>query len=81
MKDRKIAARLIDALDAAAKRECGANTALVSVEITMLTRAGAGHIEARLTRKTRTLAFLSAEITSDAGERIASAASVHKLLD
>lgn len=79
MTDSAIAARLINALEAAADREASANTALVSVTIEMLTRADAGSIETQLVRKTRTLVFLSAEFISDAGARIAAASSVHKL--
>lgn len=80
MTDSAIAARLINALEAAADREAGAKTALVSVTIDMLARADAGTIETKLVRKTRTLAFMSAEFVSDAGERIANAASVHKVV-
>lgn len=46
----------------------------------MLARADAGSIEAKLVRKTRTLVFMSAEFRTDAGERIAAASSVHKVL-
>jgi hypothetical protein len=77
--DSAIAARLINALEAAADREAGAKAALVSVTIEMLTRADAGTIETHLVRKTRTLVFLSAEFTTDAGVRVAAASSVHKL--
>lgn len=80
MTDSAIAARLINALEAAADREAGAKTALVSVSIEMLTRADAGSVETRVQRKTRTLVFMSAEFTSDAGARIANASSVHKVL-
>lgn len=80
MSESEIAARLVEALNAAADRETGARTALVSVEITMLTRADAGRSAATLTRKTKTLVFMGAEFVSAAGERIASAASVHKVL-
>ncbi|MGD9815855.1 MAG: hypothetical protein AB7Q23_05710 [Hyphomonadaceae bacterium] len=76
-----IAARLINALEATADREAGAKTQLVSVEITWLAAADAGAIVVQLTRKTRTLVFLSAEFATDTGARIASAASVHKVLE
>jgi hypothetical protein len=78
--DSAIAARLINALESAADREAGAPTALVSAEIAMVARADAGQIETRLTRKTKTLVFLSAEFTTEAGARIATASSVHKVL-
>ncbi len=79
MTDSAITARLINALEAAADREAG-KTALVSVTIDMLTRADAGAIEPRVVRKTRTLVFMRADFISDAGERIATASSVHKVL-
>lgn len=80
MTDSAIAARLINALESAADREAGAQTALVSVTLDMLARADAGAIEATLVRKTRTLVFMSAEFKSDSGERIVAASSVHKVL-
>ena len=78
MSNAAIAAQLTEALEAAADREAGAQTALVSVEITMVAPASAGAVDVRLTRKTRTLVFMSAEFTSESGARIASAASVHR---
>ena len=79
MTDSAITARLTNALEAAADREAGAKTALVSVTIDMLARADAGRIDVKLVRKTRTLVFLTAEFVSDSGARIANATSVHKL--
>lgn len=79
MTDSSIAARLINALTAAADREAEAPTALVSVTIEMLARQDAGAIETKLARKTRTLVFMNADLVSDAGVRIASASSVHRL--
>ncbi len=76
MKDAEIAARLIEALNAAA----GADAALVSVEITMLAAGEAARVETHVTRKTRTLAFMSAECWGASGERVATAASVHKVV-
>jgi hypothetical protein len=81
MTDSAIAARLINALEAAADREAGAKTALVSVTIDMVAPADSGSITTALTRKTRTLVFLSAEFVTDAGARIAGASSVHKLME
>lgn len=80
MTDSAIAARLIDALEAAADREAGAKTALVSVTVDMLARADTGTTETKLVRKTRTLVFMSAEFVSDSGQRIATASSVHKVV-
>ncbi|WP_395644842.1 hypothetical protein [Terricaulis sp.] len=80
MTDSAIAARLINALEAAADREAGAKTALVSVNIEMLTRADAGSVEVRVARKTRTLVFMSAEFNTDGGAKVANASSVHKVL-
>jgi hypothetical protein len=80
MTNAELAARLTEALEAAAAREAGVKTALVSVEITLAAPAAAGEVTTTLARKTRTLLFMSAELTSEAGVRIATAASVHKLL-
>ena len=79
MTDSAIAARIVNALEAAADREAGQKTALVSVTIDMLARADAGSIETRVARRTKTLVFMNAEFRTDAGERIATAASVHKV--
>jgi len=79
MTDSAIAVRLINALESAADREAGQKTALVSVTIEMLAKADAGAIETRLTRKTRTLVFVSADFISDSGARVAVASSVHRL--
>jgi hypothetical protein len=78
--DSAIAARIVNALEAAADREVGAATALVSVTLDMLKRADAGAITTSVTRKTRTLVFKTAEFRTDSGERIVSASSVHKIL-
>lgn len=78
MTDSAIAARLVNALEAAADQAAGAKTALVSFTVEMLTRADAGAIETSVTRKTRTLVFMSAEFVSDTGARVAAASSVHK---
>ena len=79
MTDSAIAVRIVNALEAAADRESGAKTALVSVTIEMLARADAGAVEVSITRKTRTLIFLRADFKTDSGLLIASASSVHKL--
>jgi hypothetical protein len=79
MTDSAIAARLMNALEAAADREAGGRTELVSFTVDMLARADAGTIETSVSRKTKTLVFLSAEFRSDSGGRIATASSVHKL--
>ena len=78
MTDSAIAARLINALKAAADREAAQKTALVSVTIDMLARADAGNVSVSVTRKTKSLVFMGAEFVSDAGLRIATANSVHK---
>jgi hypothetical protein len=78
MTDSAIAARLINALEAAADREAGQKTALVSVTIDMLKRADAGSVSVSVTRKTKSLVFMGAEFRTDAGELIATANSVHK---
>ena len=79
MTDSAIAARLLNALEAAANREAGQQTALVSVTIDMITRADAGSVTVSVTRKTKSLVFMSAEFVNDAGARIATANSVHKI--
>ena len=79
MTDSAIAARMLNALEAAADREAGQKTALVSVTIDMLKRADAGSVNVSVTRKTKSLVFMGAEFVTDAGERIATASSVHKL--
>lgn len=79
MTDSAIAVRLINALEAAADREAGQKTALVSVTIDMLTRADAGSVTVSLTRKTKSLVFMAAEFASDTGARIATANSVHRI--
>lgn len=76
-----VAAKLIDALSAAADREAGGATGLVSVTIDVLSTQPDARIDVTLVRKTRTLVFMSAEFKSDAGARIASVSSVHKVLD
>ena len=80
MTESQLAALLVDALNAAATREAGAETALVSVNMDMLAPAASGAIEVALERKTRTLVFMRAEARDAAGERIATASSVHKVL-
>jgi len=80
MTDSAIAARIVNALEAAANREAGAKTGLVSVNIEMLAPADAGAVEVSTERKTRTLVFLRADFRSDSGARVASASSVHKIL-
>jgi hypothetical protein len=79
MTDSAIAARMLNALEAAADREAGQKTALVSVTIDMLKHADAGSVAVQLTRKTKSLVFMNAEFATDAGVRIATANSVHKL--
>ena len=79
MTDSAIAARIVNALEAGADREAGAKTALVSVNMEMLTRADAGSVETRVQRKTRTLLFMVAEFKTDAGALVANASSVHKI--
>ena len=64
---------------ARAVKAAGADAALVSVDITMLAAGEVARVEAHVTRKTRTLAFLGAECWSADGERVATAASVHKV--
>ena len=81
MTDGEIATQLIEALNAAAEREAGARTGLVSVAIEMLSAAESGGVAAvELQRKTRTLIFMSADYLNAAGARLATASSVHQVL-
>lgn len=79
MSESDIAARMVDALVTTATREAGGAIALVSVTIDVVGSGEAGSIEATLVRKTRTLLFMSAELRTEAGERVATASSVHKV--
>lgn len=76
----EIAAALIEALEAAAAREAGEPCALASVNVEMLVAPATGEAWVKIERKTRTMMFLSAEYLTEAGERIATAASVHKVI-
>jgi hypothetical protein len=77
MTDSAIAARIVNALEAAADREAGAQTALVSVTLDMLARADAGSIEPTSAQtRTRSCPPNSAPF----GDRIVAASSVHKVI-
>lgn len=80
MSDAEIAAQLIDALTVAANREAGAPTALVSATIDIVAPSDTGVTSASLTRKTKTLIFMSADFLSEGGTHIATANSVHRLM-
>lgn len=80
MSDSAIAARLVDALNAAAKA-AHPRAALVSMELSLIDAAGSGETRARIARQTRTLMFAEAEIVSTNGARVAAASSVHKIAD
>ncbi len=80
MTNAEIAAQLTEALEAAATEVAGAPTALVSVEVTVLTPGAGGTPIVHLTRKTRTLAFMRAEYLGASGAKVAIASSVHKVL-
>lgn len=73
--DSEIAARLTEALVQAA----GDGAELASAEITILARADVRDVQVKTERQTKTLLFLAAEALGASGERIATAASVHKL--
>jgi hypothetical protein len=79
MSEAEIASKIVAALGAAADGAAGVRAPLVSVEITWLTPAPLGRVEASLVRKTRTLVFMSADAIAADGARIATAASVHKM--
>jgi hypothetical protein len=75
----EIAAKLVIALSRHADQAMADATSLVSISIEFLGEGQPGQVKTVLTRKTRTLVFLSAEFVSEAGVRIAHAASVHKV--
>lgn len=72
------AARLTEALDQAATREAGAQTELVSVEVALLAHGG-GSVETALTRKTKSLLFMSAKLVGADAQTLATATSVHRI--
>lgn len=79
MNEADIAARLTEALVAHVAQKAGANASLVSVTMEVLAPGVIASIEARIERRTRTLAFAAAEARDENGVRIASASSVHAL--
>ena len=76
-----IAAALTEALDAAAARETGGACVLVSMHWELLAPAASGEARVSVERKTRTLMFLNATFVGAGGARIATAASVHKIVE
>jgi hypothetical protein len=79
MTNAEIAAQLTEALEAAATEAAGAPTELVSVEVTVLAHAQSGVANTSVTRRTKSLVFMSAEFGSSDGACAATAASVHKV--
>lgn len=79
MSEGHVAAALVTALGAHADQVMGDATSLVSITIDVLGPAAPGDATTTLTRKTRTLVFLSAEFVTDTGARVATASSVHKV--
>lgn len=79
MKPADIAAALTQALEAAAAREGGEGARLVSMQWELLAPASAGAAVGQVSRKTRTLIFLTATYTGAGGALIATASSVHRL--
>ena len=80
MSDAAIAEHIVEALEATANAAGGGKTQLVSVSIEMLASCVDVEAQVSVARKTRTLLFLSAEVRSRDGARVASASSVHKVL-
>lgn len=76
MNDADLSARLLYAMAAAND----VHAALVSTTIDVLAQGAVARVEAKLVRKTRTLAFVSAEALSAEGARLASASAVYKLI-
>lgn len=79
MSDAAIAAHIVEALSERARTETEDKASLVTVGIEMLAAATDGRTEVSVARRTRTLLFLSAEFRDNAGARIATASSVHKI--
>lgn len=73
-----IAAALTEALEAAA-RDGAPGAALISMQWELLAAPAPGAAKAQVARKTRTLAFLTADYVGADGARIATASSVHRL--
>ena len=80
MSDADIAAQLVNALTRAADEAAAAATELVSVNVEFLSRAPIASVKTEVSRKTRSLAFMSADAFAADGKRVASATSVHKIL-
>ncbi len=78
MSDSEVSARLLDAMAAAVAGDVRA--ALVSVTIDVLQQGAIARVDATIVRRTRTLAFMTAEAIGAAGERVASANAVYKLI-
>lgn len=77
----EIAAAMTQALEDAAAREANAPCVLVSMNIELLASPLAGQAQVRVERKTRTLVFLNAAYIGADGVHIASASSVHRVVD
>ena len=81
MNEAALAQRLVAALVDAAARESGGKAKLLSVEINTLAPGGEGEPIVQVTRKTRSLLFLHAELMAADGTRAATAASVHQIAE
>ena len=79
MSEAAVAARLTEALAQAAAHAAGGPAPLLSVSIEIISPGDAAKVETRVERKTRTLAFMSAEAFTADAKRIASATSVHTI--
>lgn len=79
MSEQDVTSKLVVALGAHADQAMGDATSLVSVTIDIVGPTGDGDVRTTLTRKTRTLVFISGEFVSADGARVATAASVHKI--
>lgn len=75
----EISSQLTRALERAVRDAAGADAALVSVEINMLRPPAAGSVRTRIARRTKTLAFVEAELAGPDDALIATASSVYKI--
>lgn len=81
MNDASITGLLIEALGSAIETKTGAKVALVSVAVDMVQEGELAYVDARIERQTRTLVFAMAEARDAQDQRLASATSVHKIVD
>ncbi|MBL8537508.1 MAG: hypothetical protein JNM59_08920 [Hyphomonadaceae bacterium] len=78
MTEAELGARFIEALMRGADEAAGTTTTLVSVNMEIVAPLAHGALRVEVNRKTRTLAFMRADLIDGDGALIATASSVHK---